>query len=67
MPDIHQSAACLDNQKIKVSAFRKLSIASDIFRFSYEVKKHQLRKSRPELTEEQLHLQTIELIRRACK
>ena len=47
--------------------YKKLKMASDIFHFVYEVKKHQLRLRHPEFDDAMLHVETMKLIDAASR
>jgi len=53
----------LDPKKIE----KKLKIASDLFQMAFEMKKFQLRKKFPELSEKEINHKAFALIEKGCR
>lgn len=46
---------------------KRLRLMSDLYRFAYTVKSHQIRRSNPHWTDAEIHKQVQELIEKGCR
>ena len=61
------SALSQEEVALNKRAQKNIQIASELFALAYKIKKFQLKKNHPKLSEEELHQQTLELIEKACR